>query len=553
MAIETSTAGSAKKGGVGDGVKAFGQKLWSDFRGFSPGQKAVTVAAALALLIGGYFLMTWKSSPTYAPLYTNLAPSDASAIVDKLNSSGVPYKLGAAGTEVLVPQDKVYSTRLTLSAAGLPSSEQSGYDLLDKEGVTTSQFQQQIDYQRAIEGELAKTIQSINGVTSASVHLAIPQQTVFTDGNLKPTAAVLLTTNPGTTLTSGQVQSVVNLVSSSVTGMSASDVTVSDQNGTVLNAPGQGVTSAASAATQAEATQTYDNQIAASIQNLLDATLGPGHARVTVNSTLDFNKTSTTEHSYVFNKNSPPVSESTTKETFNGAGAGAGNGTLGTTGTDTAGNGTTTTTGQNGKYLKSTKTVDNALGTLSKTTENAPGQVQQQAIAVLVDKSVKNLNIAALTQLVKSGVGFNSTRGDTLSVQALPFDNSVQKAAAAQAAAATKAAAAKASQQKMASMIKQGALGILVVGFLVGVFLAGKRRKRAEPEPNDDLFGLDDRDYDYSGGSAAPMHAGEKSFSPAAADLKFSNEQRRGLADVANHRPEEVARVLSTWLSAKES
>ena len=179
-------------------ILAFARKLWKDFLGFSAGQKAATIAAGIALIAGAFVYSTWQSTPSYSPLYTNLAPSDASAIVDKLNSGGIPVPLGAAGTEILVPADKVYSTRLTMSAAGLPNSSQTGYSLLDKEGVTTSDFQQQVDFQRAIEGELAKTIQSINGVLSASVHLALPQQNVFNDGTQKPTAAVMLTTSAGT-------------------------------------------------------------------------------------------------------------------------------------------------------------------------------------------------------------------------------------------------------------------------------------------------------------------------------------------------------------------
>jgi flagellar M-ring protein FliF len=174
------------------------QRFWRGFLSFTPGQKAVTVAAIIALSIGGYAFSTWAAKPTYAPLFTNLSPTDASAMIDKLNTSKIPYQLGANGTEILVPQQSVYSTRLTMSSAGLPTAGTSGYSLLDKEGITTSEFKQRVDYQRALEGELAKTIKSINGVTDAQVHLAIPQQTVFNDGTQKPTGSVLITTVPGT-------------------------------------------------------------------------------------------------------------------------------------------------------------------------------------------------------------------------------------------------------------------------------------------------------------------------------------------------------------------
>jgi flagellar M-ring protein FliF len=521
---------------IKDRATEFAQARWADFKGFTPGQKAVTVAAVVALAVGAYLMATWKTSPSYAPLYTNLAPADASAIVDKLNSSGVPYKLGQGGTEILVPQSKVYSTRLTVSAAGLPNSGQSGYSLLDKEGVTTSQFKQQVDYQRAIEGELARTIQSINGVQSASVHLAIPQQDVFNDGTSKPSAAVLLTVAPGTQLTSAQVQSVVYLVSSSVPQMAAADVTVTDSNGTVLKAPGDTVAGGADA--QAQMTQAYDNRIAASLQAMLDRAIGAGHAVITVNSTLDFSKTSTTEKKYVYNKNNPPVSQSTTTEQYNGTGAGAG-GTLGSGSTSG-----TTPTGGNGKYSKTTDTVDNALGTVTSTTDNSPGAVKNLSVAVMLDSSVKNLNVTAISNLIKSGVGYTPSRGDQLSVQAVPFDNTATNAAAAAAKKAAKDAAAKASQAHMISLAKQGGLALLVLIALFWVWRGGRKRRQADPEPNDDLFGLDD-DRPV-GGAAEPAPAPRPQAVPETGNL------RRSLVNVVDNRPKDVARVLADWLEAKE-
>jgi flagellar M-ring protein FliF len=525
---------------IKDRASEFAQARWADFKGFTPGQKAVTVAAVVALAVGAYLMATWKTSPSYAPLYTNLAPADASAIVDKLNSSGVSYKLGQGGTEILVPQSKVYSTRLTISAAGLPNSGESGYSLLDKEGVTTSQFKQQVDYQRAIEGELARTIQSINGVQAASVHLAIPQQDVFNDGTSKASAAVLLTVAPGTQLTNAQVQSVVYLVSSSVPQMAAADVTVTDSNGTVLKAPGDNV--AGGADSQAQMTQAYDNRIAASLQAMLDRAIGAGHAVITVNSTLDFNKTSTTQKQYVYNKNNPPVSQSKTTEVYNGTGTNPG-GTLGTGGTGTS---TSTSSTGNGKYSKVSDTVDNALGTVTSTTENAPGAVKNLSVAVMLDSSVKNLNVGAISNLIKSGVGYTPSRGDQLSVQAVPFDNTASNAAAAAAKKAAKDAAAKASQAKLISLAKQGGLALLVLIALFWVWRGGRKRRQAPPEPNDDLFGLDD-DLPPSA-----TEASETATAPAPPEPVHNPNLRKSVVSVADNRPKDVARVLADWLEAKE-
>jgi flagellar M-ring protein FliF len=524
------------KNGIMDTARALGARAWTSFRAFSAGQKAVTVAAALGLVVGAFMLLSWHSSPTYAPLFTNLAPADASSIVDKLNSDGVPYQLSAAGTEVLVPQSQVYSERIALSAAGLPNSSQTGYSLLDKEGVTTSQFQQQVDYQRAIEGELGKTIQSISGVNAATVHLAIPQQDVFNDGSQKPTAAVMLTTAPGTTLNSSQVQSVVYLVSSSVPGMSADNVTVSDSAGNVLAAPGSGITSLTGANTQSQLTQTYDNQVATQLQAMLDKAIGPGNAMVNVNAALDFSKTSTTQRTYIYSNKAPPVSKQTSTEKYTGTGQIPG----GTAGADTTG----TSGGGKGKYINKTATVNPALGTKSVTTDAPPGQVKNLAVAVLLNKSVKGLNVNAISSLVKSGVGFSTTRGDTLSVQAIPFNTAALKAQTAAATAAQTAAASSAAHAHLMSMIKQGALGLLIVGLAVGTWFASRKRRAAAPEPNDDVLGLDEFDLAPHPTTVAPT---------LTADFNDANTRRRVLADVVDNRPADAARVLSGWLNTKES
>ncbi len=519
---------------------ALAQRVWNDFKGFSAGQKAVTVFAVLALLVGGILYATWNTSETYAPLYTNLAASDASSIVDKLNSEGVPYKLAAAGTEVLVPQSKVYDTRLKMSSAGLPSSSQTGYSLLDKEGVTTSEFKQQVDYQRAIEGELGKTIQAIAGVQSASVHLAIPQQNVFNDGTQKPTAAVLLGLTNGTQLTTQQVKSIVSLVSSSVPNLSADDVTVTDSNGELLAAPGQGVAGSTGADTRTQAVEDYNAREAARLQALIIPIVGTGHAVVTVNSDLNFDKTSTTTRSYVYDPKNPPLSEQITKENYSGTQANGG-----TLGAGTAA--TKSPTGGNGAYSKTTDTRDNALGTKTQTVVNAPGSLNKQAIGVLLDSSVKGVNLARVNSLIRSASGFNAARGDTLSIQAMGFDQSAAKAAAKQSAAAAKADAAKKAHDQLMSYLKQGLLAAALLAVLIGTWLAS-RRKRKTPEPpfeNDDLFGLDPVD--------PPPPAVEPQPTAPAVEVREAAARRRALLTLAEEQPKDVATVLSGWLNSKDS
>src|SRR5690242_5168193 len=192
------------------------KRVTGTFGAFTPGQKAVTIFAVIGLVAGGMLFAKWASKPTYAPLFSNLSSTDASAIVDKLNSGGTPYQLANGGGTIMVPQSQVYDLRLKMSGQGLPSQSDTGYSLLDKQGLTTSDFMQNVDYQRALEGELGKTIKSIDGVQGATVHLALPQKDVFATDTQKPTASVLVTTALGRTLSSDQVQSIVHLVAASV-------------------------------------------------------------------------------------------------------------------------------------------------------------------------------------------------------------------------------------------------------------------------------------------------------------------------------------------------
>src|SRR4029450_9288505 len=163
------------------------RKAGDTFKAFTPGQKAVTIFAVVALAIGGYFFATWASTPSYSALFSNLSSKDASAIVESLQKIGTSYELANGGTTIMVPQDQVYDLRLQLSGEGLPGESDTGYALLDQQGITTSDFMQHTNYQRALEGELASTIKSIDGVEAATVHLVMPRREALAAAQEKPT------------------------------------------------------------------------------------------------------------------------------------------------------------------------------------------------------------------------------------------------------------------------------------------------------------------------------------------------------------------------------
>jgi len=520
-----------------------------EFLAFTPGQKAVTIVAVLGLVLGGYLFSQWASKTTYAPLYTNLAASDASAIVDKLSSDKVPYKLANGGTEIDVPKNDVYAQRLAMSSAGLPNSGQSGYSLLDHEGVTTSEFVEHVDYQRALATQLNSTIGSIQGVSNAQVNLAIPQSDVFSDDSQKTTAAVLLTLKPGITLTNDQIRSVVNLVSSSVPGLSPNDVSVSDSTGKVLSAAGSGITAAGGLSTQAEQTQAYDNQLSQSVQAMLDRILGAGHSSVTVNAALDFDNSTTNSHSYTFSSGVPPLAVSSQGETYSGSGA-ASAGVLGA-GTPSPG---TTATGTAGDYISNSVTQNNAVGSVDQTTVAAPGSVKQLGVSVVLDKAAAgSLDESQVRQLVSSAVGLNTDRGDSLTVATLPFDTSSATQASAAAAAAKKAAANAASSARMMNLIKTGAVILLAIGVVVVTAVMSRRRKRNahdEPTPGDELDMFLATLNNTDSGSVPVEPAMRELPSPTSVQLEHN---RQVVGELAGDQPDDMARLLRNWMNTKES
>ncbi|MEK6345686.1 MAG: flagellar basal-body MS-ring/collar protein FliF, partial [Curtobacterium sp.] len=300
-------------------VKNVWARLAAYVKGFSAAQRTIAILVVAALVLGGIALASWLGKASYAPLFTGLAAADAASVTDQLTTDGVPFQLTDGGATILVPQGSVYSERLKAAANGLPSSNEGGYSLLDQMGVTSSEFQQNVTYKRAIEGELAKTIQAMDGVQTASVQLAIPEKTVFVSEEKDPTASVFIATKNGAQLSSDQVQAIVHLTSAAVEGMQPTDVSVVDSKGQTLSAVGTG---AAGSGTDQAAD--YDQTTSKKIQDLLDTTLGAGNATVVVSATMNQNTGTKTSESYAAPTSGPvALNESSTTEQY-GAGSGAG-------------------------------------------------------------------------------------------------------------------------------------------------------------------------------------------------------------------------------------
>jgi flagellar M-ring protein FliF len=510
--------------------------------GFTTGQKAMLVVAVLALALGAIGLTRWVAQPSYTPLFGNLSGSDANAIVQQLQSSNVPYQLADGGSTVLVPKSQVYNLRVQMSGKGLPAGDTNGgYSLLDKQGITATDFQQNVAYRRALEGEMDKTLQAITGVRTAVVHLALPKKDVFATEQDKPTASVLLALQPGTTLTVSQVRSVTHLVAGSVEGLTADNVTVSDANGNLLSAPEQGTGGGAAVAGEADQqTAQFEDRMSSTVQQMLDRVLGPGRSVVRVNAQLDYSSHDTTSEKYVSDTAVAPLSEATSSETFNGGGSGLG-GALGQT-FPTLTPGSTGSLGSS--YQRAQRTVDNAVGKIVDRTQAAPGAVQRMTVAVVLDaKTAGAVDPNQVQQLVSNAVGLNPTRGDAVQVDKIPFDTT----AAAQASKELAAAASQAATAGYIDLGKKAGLGLLVLVIAFLLLRRGKRDPAIEALVND----LPEQPTLLSTERTA-LEGITLPELPAAEDDGLSRDQLRDeVAELVDNQPEDVAAMLQGWLNER--
>ncbi|MDT4994177.1 MAG: flagellar M-ring protein FliF [Actinoplanes sp.] len=531
---------------MADRLPAPVRRFTEGFKSFAPGQKAVTIAAILALVIGGYFFATWAAKPSYSILFNNLSTKDASAIVQSLQKSGSAYELANNGQTIMVPQDQVDSLRLSLSGEGLPGDSATGYSLLDQQGITTSDFMQHVDYQRAMEGELANTIKSIDGVEAATVHLVMPQKNVFADDQDKTTASVLVATSPSQPLSNQQVQAIVHLVASSVEGLDPTQVTVAGADGKILSAGGGAAVASGGDSGSDSETVSFQNRLSTSLQNMLDSVVGPGHSAVTTTAQLDFDQTETTTKSYMSDPSVAALSESISREAYNGNG----NGTGGVLGPDNlqvpTGLGSSAGAGQ---YVNSSDVRNNAINETNEVRRNAPGKVSRLSVAVLLDSTTAGaVNPAQVQQLISAAAGIDPTRGDTVAVSAMPFNTSA--AQAAQQALATAAAADRSAKQL--SVLKTGTMGLVVLILIFLAWRASRRARNRKALSPTELQHLEDMQAALEQQRLAELNAAIPS--PTLEQINATDQGRedrqREIEQMVEEQPEEMAALLRGWLGA---
>lgn len=446
------------------------QRLREAFGRLSEQQKIifmVAVAAIIAIVVGG---ILWSRQPDWKVLFSNLNEKDGGAIVTVLEQQNVPHQFNESGS-LLVPADRVHEVRLKLASQGLPRGGMVGFELMENQKFGISQFAEQVNYQRGLEGELARTIQSIGAVQSARVHLAIPKPSVFIRDEQKPTASVLLALYPGRSLDPAQIAGITHLVSSSVPQLPAANVTVIDQSGALLSQLKSKLTEAGLDPAQIKYVREVESSIIRRIEEILKPVLGEDNFKVQVAADVDFSQVEQTAESYRPNgtpetnsirsqqsnetasvnqatggvpgalTNQPPVPATaplTQPPTGNPAGNAAGN--AATKPGEAPGRldaaGVTAPLNAAGQPVSTTKnsTINYELDKTIRHTRQALGEIRRLSAAVVINhrkeigkdgkalsKALPEAELKQINDLVREAMGFSKERGDTLSIANSPF------------------------------------------------------------------------------------------------------------------------------------
>jgi flagellar M-ring protein FliF len=426
----------------------------------TPRGRIVLGAVALGTVVVLILLMRMASAPSYTTLLTGLDPAQTGKVTAALDTKGIGYELQNNGTALAVDKSQTAQARIALASAGLPGTAQPGYELLDRQKLGASNFQQQIDYQRALEGEIAKTIEQVQGVSGAQVQLVLPDREaqLFSDQSSPATAAVLL--SGSTALDPGAVRGIAQLVAGSVPGLQTDKVTITDGAGELLwPTSSDGGTDSGGLLAKQAAEARYDAQMASALTAMLTRTLGPDKAQVQVHADLDANEA--TQEQLVYGTRGIPLQAQRETETLRGGGGGGGG---------TAGVGANTPAyaqvGAGGRSDYRRNSSDDTFG-VDKTithTRIAPGAINAQQVSVLLDRSVPASAIPQIRAAVASAAGIVARRGDVLSVGQVAF-------------ARPPAAPAPSPVATFGGYVKHVFLGIGALAFLLFVTRQLKRRE----------------------------------------------------------------------------
>ena len=490
-------------------------------------QRVILLAVALSCIGAATLLIGWARRPEMNLLYSQLSPQEASRIVEKIRDAGVPYELKDNGTTIYAPTEQIYELRLIMAQQGLPVGSNEGYRILDDQPIGQSPLTQKINHTRAIEGELAKSIQMLDGVASARVHIARPEASLF-GPEKQASATVMLRLRGGYRLSASNVASVVHLVAGGVQSLAPENVVVVDSRGTLLSGEADN-----SMARTANSVLDYQSQIeeylAGKAEDILAAALGPGRTSVKVSATIEM--TSLEETAQTYSNVKSLVKMETTKSKTPTGGASAGNAEAG-----------------GGKVSKDTEEVTEYFPpTLTiKRTAGLPGRISALNASALVDLSpletpegqqqgapAEMLKLEEVKEIIANAIGLDEARGDKLIVKQAKF-------VSAAAPPLALADGGLLSKDFLLDMARRVSLAVLVIGALLTLKVLGGSKKKALLTGSPEHLQLEGE------------RAGGGNLLPGGAENLNADAMRARISQALQENPEEVKRLFLSWVDSEK-
>lgn len=484
------------------------------------------MGSAILLFVAILSWSYWMGSrPDYVPLFTGMESKDAGEVAAKLKEIKVPYEIGSNGSAILVPSKDVYKIRLELATQGLPRGSK-GFEIFDQTKFGVTDFQQRVNLLQALQGELTRTIEQMSEVEKARVHIVLPTDSLYKKDEKPATASIMLKLRPSSQLSREQVKGIVNLVAHSIQGLKSENVTVVDNFARILNDQNDAPYATGTVTlTQLELTKKVQDNLQKNIQSLLEQVLGSGKAIARVNVELNFDQRTVDRQVFEPVVDDKGIVRSSQEATENYKGTSPSPGGVPGTASNIPGYVTNATAAQS-TYEKKEVTKNFEVNETKEKVVIAPGSIKRLTVAVLVDANVNKAQQDSITKTVSSAVGLNTTRGDAISVESIPFNTEL-------ADKQRKDELEYDQQQTYLTWLKYGS-GVLAIIIILFVMRNFQRRKQdqeeleamTEPEP-------------------VPV-AATKSISPKDQEKAL---QRESIEKLAKSKPADVAQLLKAWLS----
>lgn len=504
------------------------RRVWTSLE---PKGQLTIVGAFLLVLVTVFFLFNLGGRTSYVTLAGSLDPADAGEVTQALEAAGIGYKLESGGTSVAVESGAESRARVALAESGLPRGGHVGFEIFDQGSLGATDFEQKVDYQRALEGELGRTIESVDGVRSARVQLVLPEESLFIDEGTKASASVLL--DGGESLDAATVRGIAHLVASGVQDLEASAVTITGADG-VLLWPTEGAAGGPSATARLQAEQTYASQLSAQLNAMLASTVGPGKAQARVHAALQLDQKTIDKVTYA--DKGVALKTSKKEETLNAEGT-SGAGAAGTGSNIPSYAGNAAGQGGNSEYSNTADETEFGVNKTVESTVVTPGAVEKLDVALMIDKSVPAADVQAIEAAARSMAAVDTRRGDTLAVSRVTF---AAPGETAEPAAESPVASIMANPLGLAKYV---GLGLAALVFLFMMRRGIKRREGEEiaPEPT------------WLREIEAPTTLAQLEAGPIAMPVMDENARKQAALreqaeEIARNQPEQIAHQVTSWM-----